>query len=360
MKKFRLKIGVDVDGVLKECFEYACRVANEELGLKLNPENSRGYNLVGTEYEPVIKYFSNPEFVRTQPLYSGAKEFIEKLQERGEVFFITSVPAEVMSARACVLMSEFPSVPKENIIMGTRKELVKVDVLLDDSPDNITESESAYPVLMRKPWNSWMTGCLSVNNYNEFLTLIDTILKGYTRNKEIKGNKLYCIVGPSGSGKTVIAKELLRQNKAIKVKSYTTRTIRDDDTLDAYHFVSKEKFLSLKEEGTFCETTTYANNHYGSSRKDIANALKENNVVMVLDICGAIAMKKEFPRNVLIVFIKREKRDIISAILKKNTDNEDKVNRIISLSDELKNEDLADIVIENNKNASELVTELFS
>mgnify|MGYP003302499323 FL=1 len=360
MRKFSLKIGIDVDGVLMECVELACQYTNKELGTDLKAENLKSYSLSGTEFEPIAKWFNKPHFVRNQKPYVSSGWFLKELQKRAEVFIITAVPPEVMSERARSLMKYFPMIPKENIIIGTRKELVDVDIMLDDCPSNIVDSNTSYPVLMRKPWNQGMTGCLAVNNYAEFLTLVDTILSNYTNKESVEGNKLYCLVGPSASGKTAILEELLRQNKAVRVPSYTTRPPRLGEVNgESYHFISEKQFQDMKNSGKFFETTTYANNHYGSCKEDIEVALEKDNVVMALDICGAIAMKRLFPENATIVFIKRDKRVLIEAILERDVSNEEKTNRIISLSDELKNEDLADIVIYNNKSLEEIVDSYF-
>ena len=66
-----------------------------------------------------------------------------------------------------------------------------------------------------------------------------------------------------------------------------------------------------------------------------------------MDICGAMALKTHF-KNVITVYIKRDKRSLLNAILKKNTSVEDKVNRLLSVEAEIKNAQVCDYVVEMN------------
>ena len=47
-----------------------------------------------------IRYFSDPEFVASQPILKGAKDFVRRLCDVAEVFFVSAVPPACMSARA--------------------------------------------------------------------------------------------------------------------------------------------------------------------------------------------------------------------------------------------------------------------
>lgn len=178
MKKFKLRIGLDVDDILFSCNDYAVALANAKGAFDppLSVNEISSWGMTGTRIDSRLKYFADADFFDMQPVLPGAKEFVRELLKRAEVFFTTAVAPEYMGIRAKRLMEEFPEVPKENIIMGYRKDLVNLDIILDDGAHNVIASKSAYPVLMRKPWNGNMTGCLSVNNYPEFLTLVDTIL----------------------------------------------------------------------------------------------------------------------------------------------------------------------------------------
>jgi guanylate kinase len=82
---------------------------------------------------------------------------------------------------------------------------------------NVFNSNAAYPILMRRPWNQEATGILAVNNYDEFLKLVEVIADSYrvkTERCSLDQPSVIVLVGPSGSGKNEVARELLEQRVA--------------------------------------------------------------------------------------------------------------------------------------------------
>ena len=77
---------------------------------------------------------------------------------------------------------------------------------------------------------------------------------------------------------------------------------------------------------------------------------------MVLDICGAMAVRKKLP-DTAIVFVERNKKDVISSILNRNLSIEEKVSRIMSIDDEYKNQELCDFILENHGTISDAVSQ---
>ena len=123
MKKYRIRVGLDVDDTLYECNSYAVSIINKRHPdeVPLTVEEIKSWGGTGRHVDERIKLYSDPEFVRTQPVTEGAQEFVKKLSEIADVFFVTAVPACCMSARAERLIKDFPEIPAENIILGTRK-----------------------------------------------------------------------------------------------------------------------------------------------------------------------------------------------------------------------------------------------
>ena len=56
-------------------------------------------------------------------------------------------------------------------------------------------------------------------------------------------------------------------------------------------------------------------------------------------------MKTNF-KNVITIYIRREKKALLSSILRKNSSNEDKVNRIVAIDFEEQNAAICDYVVE--------------
>ena len=361
-KRFRMSTALDVDDLLLECIPYAVKLANEKY--KFDPPLTiyefDKWGKLGTRADVVFEFFDDPEFFKNQPVIEGAKEFVKKLSKMTEIFISTSIVPKFMGIRAERIIEEFPEIPPEHIYMGSRKDKLNVDILFDDGMHNVFKSNAAYPILMRKPWNQSATGVLAVNNYDEFLKLVEVITNSYSVKADSDAKPdVVVLVGPSGSGKTHIAKKLIeKSDKFEKLVSYTTNDPTEKRKNDWYNYVSKTKFFDMMEKGVFFESTMYAGHGFGSKRSDVDNLIGEGKTVLtIMDICGAMSLKTHY-KDVVTVYIKRDKRELLKSILEKNSTNEDKVNRIISIDDERRNEEICDIVVENNGDVDEVVNKI--
>ena len=360
-----MSTALDVDDVLLECIPYAIKLANEKY--QFNPpltiHEVDHWGHLGTRADVIFEYFEDPEFFRSQPVIEGAKEFVSKLSKLTEVFICTSIDPRFMGIRAERIIKEFPEIPKENIIMGTRKDKVQVDILLDDGMHNVFKSQAAYPILMRRPWNQNATGMLAVNNYDDFLKTVEVIRKSYSEQLDDNANyDIVVLVGPSGSGKSTIAKKIIERSKRYeKLKSYTTADPTAVYENDWYNYVTKEEFNKMIDTNVFFESTMYAGHGYGSVKSDVDDILSRGKkVIAAMDICGAMTLKVQYPK-VLTVYIKKDRKELLTNILNKNCSNEDKVNRLISIEDERQNESICDFVVNvTNKDYDSAVDEIIN
>lgn len=349
MRKYRLRIGLDVDDVLYECNSYALSLLKEKYGdsplLNINHINTWG--LLGDISDERIGFFSSPEFVRNQPITPGAQKFVRELCKIADVFFVTAVPPECMSARAERLAKDFPEVPPGNIIIGTRKDVVSLDILLDDAAHNVSSSQASYPVLMRRPWNVDLSGLLSVNSYSDFLHLAKMIGNSFLeKTPDVSHGGVLCLVGPSGTGKTEIATELVKDSRFVKPLTTTTRPRMNNESDEAYRFITHEQFIAEKDAGKFIETTVYSKYYYGTSENQIAPAVESGKIAVIpIDICGALTLKNIYRSRAMLVFTARDKKNILMDILSRQTTDEDKVHRLMSLDFELRNIEFCDFAV---------------
>ena len=347
-RSFRLSTALDVDDLLMECVPYAIRLANEKY--KFDPpltihEVDR-WGKLGTRADVIFEFMDDPEFFRTQPVIKGAKEFVRKLSQMTEVFVSTAVWPQYMTLRFQRILEEFPEIPQDHILIGSRKDKIDVDILFDDGMHNVFNSHAAYPILMRRPWNQEATGILAVNNYDEFLKLVEVIADSYrvkTERCSLDQPSVIVLVGPSGSGKNEVARELLEQCPNVKkLVSYTTA---ENETDGRYHYVPVEQFRRLCDSGDMFEQTTYAHHFYGSTKSDVEAILNGgDHVLTVMDICGAMALKTHFP-NVVTIYVKRDKKALLTAILEKETPTADKVNRLMAIEAETRNAQVCDYTV---------------
>ena len=111
------------------------------------------------------------------------------------------------------------------------------------------------------------------------------------------------------------------------------------------------------DSGEMFQSTMYAGHGYGSRKADVEAILSEGKrVLTTMDICGAMSLKTNF-KNVITIYIKRDKKALMASILRKNSSIEDKVNRLCSIDYEEQNASLCDHII-NFDNYDEAAAQL--
>ena len=121
----------------------------------------------------------------------------------------------------------------------------------------------------------------------------------------MKNNRglLIVISGPSGAGKGTICKALLEKRDDLFISvSATTRSPRagEVDGIN-YHFLTKEDFISRVESNDFLEYAEVHGNMYGTPKFKVEEMLAEGkNVILEIDIQGALKVKENFSEGVFI------------------------------------------------------------
>ena len=114
---------------------------------------------------------------------------------------------------------------------------------------------------------------------------------------------LYVFTGPSGAGKgTVLGRLLAEDDRLFFSISATTRAPRPGEQNGVhYYFLEKADFENRIAQGAFLEHAQYVGNYYGTPLKPIQAALAAGtDVVMDVDVVGALNIKKRLPEAVLV------------------------------------------------------------
>ena len=144
--------------------------------------------------------------------------------------------------------------------------------------------------------------------------------------------KLFVISAPSGTGKTSLINATLEDENAKKTKlgiSCTTREKRaeEKDHL-SYFFISKEEFEDKIKNDDFLEYAEVFGNFYGTPREWVLNSLSnKENVILELDIQGALQVKEAFPDTRTIFIIPPSYDDLSSRLSKRAQDSQEEIKK---------------------------------
>lgn len=156
-----------------------------------------------------------------------------------------------------------------------------------------------------------------------------------------KDGFLIVISGPSGAGKDTIAKGLLEKHDDIYLSiSMTTRERREKevDKVD-YYFVDESTFLKNIKDDNFIEYAKVYDKYYGTPKNEVLDRLKKGiDVVLVVDITGAINIKKMFKDAIFIFIMPPDLKTLMRRVINRNRDSKEKILNRFKLDYKLINE----------------------
>ena len=141
---------------------------------------------------------------------------------------------------------------------------------------------------------------------------------------------LIIISGYSGTGKGTVVKRLLEkydERYALSI-SATTREPRDGE-IDGreYFFKSKEEFEEMIANEELIEHACYVDNYYGTPKSYVEDRLNEGrNVILEIEIQGALNVKELFPDSVLIFLLPPSVEELEKRLRSRGTETDELVN----------------------------------
>jgi len=154
-----MKIAFDIDSILNNLTEAVLEVYNVDSNDNLTIDDITTYrieNFVKPEYkEDFPKYFIDKRVWKKVKPVKEAVDLVNKLHEEGhEIYYITATEPYNLYKKSRWLLRILPNIPvRAALIRLEHKQLIDVDVLVDDNSDNFVGNCHYHKVLLDYAWN---------------------------------------------------------------------------------------------------------------------------------------------------------------------------------------------------------------
>lgn len=164
---------------------------------------------------------------------------------------------------------------------------------------------------------------------------------------------LLILCSPSGAGKTTLTRHLLDELSDLTFSvSHTTRPPRAGEVDgQAYHFVDRERFLAMVQQGRFAEWAEVHGNLYGTSTDQLeqARADGKRGVVFDIDHQGARQIKAKLPNAVGIFVLPPSMDELRRRLEGRATDSVEVIERRFAIArDEIAHYPFFDYLVVND------------
>lgn len=179
-----------------------------------------------------------------------------------------------------------------------------------------------------------------------------------------KQGLLVIISGPSGVGKGEVCKTLKKlDDNSVNSISVTTRKKRPNETEGVnYFFKTIEEYESLKKSGSFLETFEIYGNYYGTPKEFVFNNINNGkNVLLEIDVQGALCVMKNFPDAVSIFLAPPNSAVLEQRLRGRNTEDENTIiKRLVAAKEEFLAIEKYDYIVVNSdiENSAETIKDI--
>jgi len=166
---------------------------------------------------------------------------------------------------------------------------------------------------------------------------------------------LIVISGPSGVGKDSVVARLKEMRGAFHfVVTANTRAQRPGEIEGQdYHFVSMHEFVEMIEQGELLEYAVVYGDYKGIPKQQVRAALASGkDVIMRLDVQGAMTIRRLAPEAVLIYLLTTSEAELAERLRARQTESPDSLKlRLANAREELKRIEEFDYCVVNRTDA---------
>ena len=145
---------------------------------------------------------------------------------------------------------------------------------------------------------------------------------------------LFVITGPSGAGKGTVLKKVIQSLDGLYFSvSATTRKPREGEVDGVhYHFLTRERFEELIEKDRFLEYAQYAGNYYGTPPRDPEHLEQGHDVILEIELQGALQVKKRLPKAVLVFIAPPSFEELESRLRGRGTETDEVIRNRLAIA----------------------------
>lgn len=177
-----MTILVDMDDTIEQLLKALVARANERFCRNASVDDVTDWSIVcafpGVTKQQILDFMRDADFWDTVEPVPGAAEALKHFMDEGhDVYIVTATEYEhVAEKMKGVLFRYFPFVSWDQVIITSRKQLIRGDVLIDDGIHNL-EGGEYRKILVTAPYNknydAEANGMIRVNGWDEIVRIID-------------------------------------------------------------------------------------------------------------------------------------------------------------------------------------------
>lgn len=153
-------IGVDLDDVLWDLLDAWLQRYNSIVDANVKPDDITSWNIeqyiLPNTKEILFYILEQKDFWDTVRPMNGAVEALYRLVNDGyNIYIVTASDYRTIPAKLKCFFRLFPFIRQDQVVVTKEKQLLDLDVMIDDNPENLCHA-SYDKLLFDRPSNQWV------------------------------------------------------------------------------------------------------------------------------------------------------------------------------------------------------------